>query len=203
MQRDHLRWVAFTVAACSLIVAGIGPAAETCRLDDEEYAVYSAVLFPETGGGRQTPVSNPSDLLRPPPELAGIWPGPYTIFSSTMTISAKASDGNDAALLEDFNRKNSQACPIEGDRLRATLPEADRSRIQLTASVDVKPQKVAIAPGFVRLSRVGFNTPKTEAVVEIHAIYSPEAGIGYRAFFQRTSPEVPWRLIDARKTRQF
>lgn len=203
MQREHLRWVVFTVAACSLFAAAICSAAETCRLDDEEYAVYVAVLFPETGGGQQTPVSNPSDLLRPPPNLAGIWPGPYTIFSSTMTISAKASDGNDDAWLEDFNRKNSQACPIEVDRLRATLPEADRRRIQLTASVDVKPQKVAFAQGFVRLSRVGFNTPKTEAVVEIHSIYGPEAGIGYRAFFQRPRPEVPWHLYDVRKTRQF
>jgi hypothetical protein len=120
-----------------------------------------------------------------------------------MTLLVKVTDGKDAALLEDFNRKNTQACPLDGDRLAAALPEAHRGQLTLTASADSKRPQGMVAKGFVRLSRVGFNRPKTEAVVEIHAIYDPEAGIGYRAFFQRESPEVPWRLQDVLKTRQF
>ncbi len=203
MQRDHARRTFFAIVAGTFFLTAICFAGEDCRLDDEEYAVYFTLLFPETSGGKQVSAPRSPEKLGPPLDLAGVTPGPYTVFSSTMKVRVKATDGKDAALLQDFNRKNTQACPLDGDRLAAALPEAHRGQVALTASADVRPPQRGVSKGLVRLSRVGFNQQKTEAVVEIHAIYDPEAGIGYRAFFQRESPEVSWRLQDVLKTRQF
>lgn len=203
MQRDHARRTFLSMVAGTFFLTAICFAAEECRLDDEEYAVYSTLLFPKASGGNRVSASDSADRLSPPRNLAGVTPGPYAVFSSTMTLLVKVADGKDADLLEDFNRKNAQACPLDGNRLAAALTEADRGQVHLTASADSKRPQGGVAKGFVRLSRVGFNRPKTVAVVEIHAIYDPEAGIGYRAFLQKSSPEAPWRLQDILKTRQF
>ena len=186
----------------SLFFTGICSGAAPCRLDAEEYAVYSAVLFAKSGHGQQKPAAAPSDILSPPSELAGVWPGPYTVSSTTLTVSAEVLEGKDAALLKNFNRKNTQACQIEMSPLAAALPEANRSHVRIAFN-DENTRQGGVAGGIVRLSRVGFNPTKTTAVVEIHAIYDPEAGVGYRAFLQRATPDGKWRLQDVVKTRQF
>ncbi|HSO59685.1 MAG TPA: hypothetical protein VLR50_01505 [Desulfobacterales bacterium] len=202
MQHDPPGGMSIAVFALALLFTDICFAATPCGIDDEEYAVYSAVLFPETDGGQQVSVPNSSDLLRTPSSLAGIWPGPYAVSSSTMTISAKVSEGKDTALLKNFNRKNTQACQIEGSRLTAALPKHNRNHVHVSYNAETKKQE-NFAGGLIQLSRVGFNQGKTEAVVEVHAIYDSEAGIGYRVFLQKTASDGKWRVQDVVKTRQF
>jgi hypothetical protein len=190
--------LAEALSFCLFICIGAAP----CRLDNKEYAVYSAVLFPETGSGKQEPAATPSDILSPPPNLAGVWPGPYTIFPSTMTVSAKVLEGKGAALLKDFNRKNIQACQIEASRMATALPEANRIQVHVSSNAEMKNQE-GLSGDLIRISRVGFNKEKTEAVVEAHALYDPEAGIGYRVFLKKAASSGKWLLQDVVKTRQF
>jgi hypothetical protein len=203
----------FLVLLCSVLLTPFARAECTIE-DDEEYAVFAAVLFPnepDVPDRIKDPLRREAYLALASPRLEGFQGSSYRIRNETITDEG---DKRSREFIEiDFRKKNGEACRIDAARLRPHLPSD-----ALVSLVDAREARGATAPqlgngreeglptkslfdGMTYLSRPGFNEKRTEATVEAHHQAAPEMGVGYRVYLAKSTKTGKWFITSVRKTR--
>jgi hypothetical protein len=207
--------VALLVAMSVVAAAAENPA--PLVPDDEEYAVFAAVLFPPKP---EVPANVPNEALfmaqyRDRVRLDGVLANDYTIAEETAPGSPLKPDSrpesSDAALIIDYNTKNTSTYRIDGDTLARLLPgrrirmlqEDVRQRIFRAGGWEAyRATVLGAGSGIVWLSRVGFNTDRTRAAVHIRHQADYEMGVAYRVFLEKSPKTGTWLLSSTVMTRR-
>jgi hypothetical protein len=184
----------------------------TCLITDrEEYAVLSAVLFPAEP---DVPDNITSDLAKKAYlslatiHLDGFHGSTYNLSDETMTTKT-AGKSNDS-MESSFNKNNIMPCRIGEIELKALVPEGKHvhfmnsqiNAAQLgTAKEGEGAKRTSIFTGIARLSRPGFNSDRTEAMVDAVFQADPEMGVGYRVFLKISPKTGKWFITGAARTR--
>lgn len=181
--------VAWTLALC-LLLCGEAPAAPL--LPSDEYAVFRALLDHGLGPEAQQVVVAESTTGDP----AGILP-------SAQADDARAKDlGTSLELLRDWSLMNQRTFTLgEGfstrvphvllaDPVRETLFRGDQPEQGWQLFFRKYPQSA----GLVRLSRVGFNAARSEALVYLEFQCGAECGSGRLVQLAR-DPAGNWRIV--------
>lgn len=137
-------------------------------IEDEEYEVYVSVF----SSGK----------------LDGI-PDDYVVLEKE-TLKEQANKEAwkdiDASMIDDFNRRNKMKYQLE-DR----FPGHKSSSGHADLNIEVRQQKeTRLGPfdtGRTYVSRVGFNKGRTEALVYVQHVATPESGIGHYVFLHKDS----------------
>jgi hypothetical protein len=195
-------------------LSGAAPAQQQCVVENEEYAVLAAILFPnpaEIPPNMKTDIEKQAYLAAQDVRLDGFHGSSYTIEDQSMP--AKISKSTDPQMVQDFNRRNESHCKWTAEKLLSHLPSG-----KTTAFVKPKdageisslaPGRGEEAPGqlrsteITRLSRPGFNKARTQAVAEVDLIADPEMGVGYRVYLQKSPKTGKWILTSAERTRMY
>ncbi|MDD5285974.1 MAG: hypothetical protein PHD54_08950 [Desulfuromonadaceae bacterium] len=172
--------------------------------DDEEYAVFAALLFPGTPKSAANiidPARKDSTFLNSP-SLDGI-PSDFFNLSRRTSVRLLTNKKLDRTIVDDFNRKNSTEYQIDPDKFAAVTPKG--SGVTLITpkrfSMDDKPRRTG--PGTTYISRPGFNRTRTEAVIEVSHVADPEMGIGYQVMLNKSPQDGTWRIVDAIVNRMY
>ncbi len=195
-------------------LAGAAPAQQQCVVENEEYAVLAAILFPnpaEIPPNMTTDIEKQAYLASQDVCLDGFQGSSYTI--EDQSLPAKISKGTNPQMVQDFNRRNQSHCKWTAEKLLSRLPSGKTTAF-------VKPEDagkmVSLALGrseeatsrlmsteITRLSRPGFNKARTQAVAEVDLIADPEMGVGYRVYLQKSPKTGKWILTSAERTRMY
>ena len=195
-------------------LAGTAPAQQQCVVENEEYAVLAAILFPypaEIPPNVKTDIEKQAYLAAQDVRLDGFHGSSYTIEDRSMP--AKISKGTDPQMVQDFNRRNESHCKWTGEKLLSHLPSGKTAAFVKPKDAG-KISSLALgrgeeAPGrlmsteITRLSRPGFNKARTQAVAEVDLIADPEMGVGYRVYLQKSPETGKWILTSAERTRMY
>ena len=200
---------------CTLLYAETDPA--TCvGIDGEEYSALAAVLFPNTPDipeGMTNELEQKAYIASKRIRLDGFHGNSYVIQETS--IVWKISSQLDPEILADLNRKNSQSCNFEEDRLRAYIPagkivkfvSSDKIRQRRSGASPKSDGREILGEGHLleseitRLARPGFDLSRTTAVVEIDLRADSEMGVGYRTYLKKSPKTGQWLLIKAEQTR--
>jgi hypothetical protein len=184
--------------------------------DDEEYAVFGAVLFPNKP---EIPANVQDEALymlkyRDRVRLDGIQGGPYMVAEGTARERRleprDAPEGRDAAMLADYNAKNATAHRLDGAKLSRLGPTR---HVTMIAEDEIARlfgpgrgweefrQRFPFEGGIVRFSRVGFNEDKTRAVVHVGCQADYEMGVAYLVFLEKSAKTGNWLLLGTMLTR--
>jgi hypothetical protein len=184
--------------------------------DDEEYAVFAAVLFPSKP---EIPADVTNEALflaqyRDRVRLDGVLANHYTIAEATAAGSPvkppAQSASRNATLMSDYTVKNAAAYRIDGEKLQRLLPgrririlqEDVRRRVFQTGGWEAYRATVrGVSDGIVWLSRVGFDADRTRAVVHIRHQADAEMGAGYLVFLEKSTKTDAWLLTGTVVTR--
>ncbi len=184
--------------------------------DDEEYAVFGAVLFPN----KPEIPANVQDEARYMLEyrdrvrLDGIRGGPYTIAEGTARERRleprNAPERRDTAMLADYNAKNATSHRLDGAKLSRLGPTRQVTMITEDELArlfgpgrgweEVR-RRFPFQGGIVRFSRVGFNEDKTRAVVHVSCQADYEMGVAYLVFLEKSTKSGNWLLLGTVLTR--
>jgi hypothetical protein len=204
----------FLLSLALLVPAGLAIGAEPVPLpidDPEEYQVIAAVLFPAEP---EIPEAIRNDPLRrnlylaERPRLDGLGLGMSPTTVREMTISgltmAPPTDGGNAALVEDYNRKNAMPARLVAEKLLAHLQTGQDVRLISDQEVRVLFQQRSAGKerplrgdGFTSLSRVGFDPSRTRAVVTVRHQADYEMGVGYRIYLEKSTVTGRWLITGA------
>lgn len=182
--------------------------------DEEEYAVLAAVLFPhepEVPDGMENDLQRKTYLSMNTVRLSGFHGSQYTL--EDKTITARMAEKTDASMAEDYNKKNGETCSIDGGRLLTRVPAG--KNITLVSTKEMKKtfssggrgweefrQRRPLAGGITRLSRPGFSSDRTQAVVEARHQADYEMGVGYRVYLDKSKKTGKWIITGADMTRR-
>lgn len=185
--------------------------------DDEEYAVFGAVLFPNKP---EIPAHVQDEALymlkyRDRVRLEGIHGGLYTIAEGTAREERRleprdAPEGRDAAMLADYNTKNAAPHRLDGAKLSRLGPtrhvtmiaEDELARLFGTGrGWEEFRQRFPFQGGIVRFSRVGFSEDKSRAVVHVSCQADYKMGVAYRVFLEKSTKTGNWLLLGTVLTR--
>jgi hypothetical protein len=204
--------------ALAALFAAAAVAAATLPLipDDDEYAVFGAVLFPNKP---EVPANVRDEALymleyRDRVRLEGIRGGPYTIAEGTTRQRRleprDAPEGRDAAMLADYNAKNATPHRLDGAKLSQLGPTRQVTMITEEELArlfgpgrgweEVR-RRFPFQGGIVRFSRVGFNQDKTRAVVHVSCQADYEMGAAYLVFLEKSTKSGNWLLLGTVLTR--
>jgi hypothetical protein len=213
--------IKFLAAFLLLFFCGFASASvaqNPCIIDDEEeYAVLAAILFPDQA---DAPDRFESDLERKAylalatVSLDGFHGSSYTLQNETIRVNT--SRGTDRLMIDDYNKKNSLSCKIEGVKLLARVPKG--KDVTLISAEEIKKlffpgpgesggwegfrKRRPMTGGITYLSRPGFNGSRTEAMVEARHQADYEMGVGYRVYLQKSPKNGKWIIIGADLTRR-
>jgi hypothetical protein len=193
-----------------LFIGAAADAQTTCIVnDEEEYAVFAAVLFPnppEAPKGMKSYVERNAWLASKRVRLDGFHGSHYLLQDET--TPSKSARNKDRDLIPDFNTKNGQSCKLVASRLQAYL-SPDNS-VTFKSAEEIRKQnsissgnKNMLGGEIARLTRPGFNNDKTVAMVEVDLQAGPEMGVGYRVYLQKSSKTGKWIITDADRTRMY
>ena len=206
------------VALFAAAAAAAAPAEATLPLisDDEEYAVFGAVLFPN----KPEIPANVQDETRYMLEyrdrvrLDGIQGSPYTIAEGATRQRRleprDAPEGRDAAMLADYNAKNATPHRLDVAKLSRLGPTRQVTMIAEDELArlfgpgrgwEELRRRFPFQGGIVRFSRVGFNEDKTRAVVHVSCQADYEMGVAYLVFLERSTKSGNWLLLGTVLTR--
>ena len=193
----------------------VSPAQAACTIDDEEYAVLAAVLFPnepDIPDGMETDLERNAYVDSVWVNLSGFHGSSYRIQDET--VPQKSAKVPDQFMDKDFYEKNGQACKIDEARLLAHVPEGGHVSFVTAGEIGKAftewlrggegremSRKRATFGGVTYLSRPGFNESRTEAMVEAHHQAGPEMGVGYRVYLQKSPKTGKWFITGASRTR--
>ncbi|MFB3819447.1 MAG: hypothetical protein ACE147_17445 [Candidatus Methylomirabilales bacterium] len=204
--------IAFT---CALLFASAALGADSpvpAIADDEEYAVFAAVLFPQLpdvpdgGESRELFLARHRDRVR----LDGFLAPAYTIAEGTDAGSPLTArndpEGPDPALIADYNGKNRAPHRIDGEKLARMVPAG---RVKLAPHSE----RARLFPGgrgaglpdasLVWLSRVGFNADRTRAAVHVACRTGQEMGVAYLVLLHKSAKTGQWVLSSTTMTRVY
>ena len=190
------------------------PAQAGCLIqEDEEYAVMAAVLFPNEP---DIPESITDELSRKvyrdraTVRLSGFHGSSYTLEDET--TPSKMTGEADPFTVNDYNKKNEQACRIDGPRFLARIPPEKRTRVTVISAEEVRKlfsagsgkgggwrefrKKHPFAGGLVHFSRPGFNEARHRAVIEANCQADYEMGIGYRIHLEKSPKTGKWVMVN-------
>lgn len=203
---------------CSCVFAPAASAQTPCTIDDEEYAVLAAVLFPnesDVPDGITDDLERKAYLRSTAVRLSGFHGSYYTIEDETITSEDKRSaEGLDRFMVEDYNRNNAERCKIEDAKLLARVPES--RRVTLVSAEEMRKsfsragkegvwerfrQRYPLAEGIAYLSRPGFDRSRTEAVVEVRHQAGYTMGVAYRVHLKKSLKTGKWIIKGAVRTR--
>ena len=193
----------------------VSPVQTACTIDDEEYAVLAAVLFPndpDIPDGMKSDPERDAYLASVTVNLSGFHGSSYRLQDET--VSQKAAKEPEQFMDKDFYGKNGQACKIDGGRLLAHVPQGGRVGFVTAEEIhkafiewlhggegrETFRRRPAFG-GVTYLSRPGFNESRTEARVEAHHQAGPEMGVGYRVYLQKSPKTGKWFITGAKRTR--
>lgn len=221
-RRELYRIVVMSFICLLIICSACFPAllcAGTPCASDAEYQVYAEVLFPQdsdspTASSVAGNASGAKGELLKSPDLEGIWPGPYLVFLTTTDARIKEAEAVDHDMGRDFAEKNQVVCVIDKQMFSAAVTPAKQNEIAFISDEQRKAEfaaggwdafrrKHAAASCLTSLSRVGFNSDKTKAMVDVRSVCDYEMGIGYRVLLKRSSGEHPWKIVEVRVNRTF
>jgi len=196
-----------------LFIPALLAQAECLIQEDEEYAVMAAVLFPNEP---DIPESITDELARKlyrdraTVRLSGFHGSSYTLEDET--TASKRTGEADPFTVNDYNRKNEQACRIDGARLLAHIPPEKRTRVTVISADEVRKlfssgsgkgggwrefrKKYPFAGGIVYFSRPGFNEARNRAVIEANCQADYEMGIGYRIHLEKSPKTGKWVMVN-------
>jgi hypothetical protein len=193
------------VLALAALFAAAGVAAGAAETpapfipDDEEYAVFAAVLFPHKPEMPDTVTDEARVLAEHRTRVdLGTLATHYNLAEETWRESLKPWDaGPDLTMIADFNAKNTSHYRIDGEKLMRLVP-SQRVRIHSDGQTQgwdaPRPTPLWRANGITFLSRVGFNPDRTQALVYIHHQGNPRQGVGYLVFLVRSGKTGNWLL---------
>ena len=118
----------------------------------------------------------------------------------------------DPFTVNDYNKKNEQACRIDGPRFLARIPPEKRTRVTVISAEEVRKlfsagsgkgggwrefrKKHPFAGGLVHFSRPGFNEARNRAVIEANCQADYEMGIGYRIHLEKSPKTGKWVMVN-------
>lgn len=185
--------------------------------DDEEYAVFAAVLFPnppEIPDGvesRELFLAGHRDRVR----LDGVLGPAYTIAGATEPGSPLTlrnhPEAPDAALVADYNGKNAASHRIDGEKLGRLVPagrvkllsDSERGRLSGAGLRGGRQGARLLDGSIVWLSRVGFNADRTRAAVHIACRAEQEMGAAYLVHLEKSAKTGKWLLSGTAMTRMY
>jgi hypothetical protein len=186
----------------SLALSSQNPSAPNPEPRDDEYTIYSEVIQTEFGKeGVERIVIGDHTLMGLPPVMMGM-----TQFGSSANMQ-KIRDTAAKETLQDYDQKNKSSIPLDSKfSLRVPLvlmSEAERDRI---FQVKGKGEKRSgnpkgfeefyrlypKSPGFVTLSRVGFDAVRTQALVYVGYLCGGLCGDG--KFFLLVKEGGVWKI---------
>jgi hypothetical protein len=205
------------VALFAAAAMAAAPVATTLPLipDDEEYAVFGAILFPNKP---EIPAHVQDEALymlkyRDRVRLDGVHGSPYMIAEGTARERREprdAPEGRDAAMLADYNTKNATPHRRESAKLSRLGPSR---HVTMIAEDEIARlfgpgrgweefrQRFPFQGGIVRFSRVGFNEDKSRAVVHVSCQADYEMGVAYLVFLEKSAKSGNWLLLGTVLTR--
>ncbi len=205
------------IMTCCLLLSGQAHASDEtlCVLDDEEYAVIAEALF-RTGQDVVAPEGKEKSGRKPfferQIDLAGIPSSFFLLYEMTLqgTLDGKAENVNMAA---DYNRRNAQSCKIDNEKLRpfvlkgkgvSLISREEQQKIfSARGGGDGPPGRRSVSSGITYISRPGFNTKRTEAVMQINHVADVEMGVGYRVYLEKSPESGAWTLADSVLNRRY
>jgi hypothetical protein len=211
------RLIAF---ACLFLFASAAPGADPSLPlipDEEEHAVFAAVLFPnppEIPDGvesRELLLAKYRDRVR----LDGFLAPTYAIAEATEAGSPLRSqdrpEGPDAALVADYNGKNAASHRIDGEKLTRLLPagrvrllaDSEREPLLGAGRSDARQGAGLLDSSVVWLSRVGFNAERTRAAVHVACRTGQEMGAAYLVLLEKSGKTGKWLLSGTTMTRMY
>lgn len=196
-----------------LFIPALLAQAECLIQEDEEYAVMAAVLFPnepDIPEGITDELARKVYRDRATVRLSGFHGSSYTLEDET--TASKRTGEADPFTVNDYNRKNEQACRIDGARLLAHIPPEKRTRVTVISADEVRKlfssgsgkgggwrefrKKYPFAGGIVYFSRPGFNEARNRAVIEANCQADYEMGIGYRIHLEKSPKTGKWVMVN-------
>jgi hypothetical protein len=212
------RFLAFALFLI-LSLASVAAAHTACTVnDEEEYAVLAAVLFPnepDVPDKMTTDLERKAYLASVTVRLDGFHGSSYTVQDET--TAARTTEASDRSIGKDFNKKNVQACRIDGAKLLAHV--AGRGRVGLVSADETRKALSArlrgaegqgdsreihrSGGGAVFFSRPGFNENRTESMVDASFLADPEMGVGYRVYLEKSPKTSKWIITGATRTRMY
>lgn len=196
-----------------LFIPALLAQAECLIQEDEEYAVMAAVLFPnepDIPEGITDELARKVYRDRATVRLSGFHGSSYTLEDET--TASKRTGEADPFTVNDYNRKNEQACRIDGARLLAHIPPEKRTRVTVISADEVRKlfssgsgkgggwrefrKKYPFAGGIVYFSRPGFNKARNRAVIEANCQADYEMGIGYRIHLEKSPKTGKWVMVN-------
>ena len=196
-----------------LFIPALLAQAECLIQEDAEYAVMAAVLFPnepDIPEGITDELARKVYRDRATVRLSGFHGSSYTLEDET--TASKRTGEADPFTVNDYNRKNEQACRIDGARLLAHIPPEKRTRVTVISAEEVRKlfsagsgkgggwrefrKKYPFAGGIVYFSRPGFNEARNRAVIEANCQADYEMGIGYRIHLEKSPKTGKWVMVN-------
>jgi hypothetical protein len=181
--------------------------------DSEEYAVFAAVLFPQTP---DVP-DNLTDKLQRDAYLSlntvhldGFHGSSYTLHQEAAPVKQPIPKKY------GVTRSGLETCNIESKRLLALIPEG--KRIAFIGAEEMRKtfsnregkndgwsdfrKHSPLAGGIAYLSRPAFDYTKNKAVIDAHFQADYEMGVGYRVYLEKSPKSGKWILTGADLTRR-
>jgi|GEM_PF-1126852 hypothetical protein len=196
-----------------LFIPALLAQAECLIQEDEEYAVMAAVLFPNEPDIPENITDELSRKVyrdRASVRLSGFHGSSYTLEDET--TASKMTGEADPFTVIDYNRKNEQACRIDGARFLARIPPEKKTRVSVISAEEVRKlfsagsgkgggwrefrKKYPFAGGIVYFSRPGFNEARDRAVIEANCQADYEMGIGYRIHLEKSPKTGKWVMVN-------
>lgn len=181
--------------------------------EGEEYAVMAAVLFPNEPDIPENITDELSRKVyrdRATVRLSGFHGSSYTVEDET--TPSKMTGEADPFAVNDYNRKNEQACRIDGARFLAHIPPEKKTRVSVISAEEMQKlfsagsgkgggwnefrKKYPFAGGMVYFSRPGFNEARNRAVIEANCQADYEMGIGYRIHLEKSPKTGKWVMVN-------
>ena len=185
--------------------------------DEEEYAVFAAVLFPnrpEVPDGIKGDAERLAYLAAATVRLDGFHGDSYTLQDTTRMQPGPAK-GSEQEMTADYNRKGARACRIDRGRLLSQVPQGKgiafvgAEEVMQTFSAGAESggweafrSRRPLGGGITTLSRPGFDARRSRAVLEVGHQADYEMGIGYRVYLEKSPKTGKWVIVGADMTRQ-
>jgi hypothetical protein len=202
-----------TVCCLLLFVQTLATGSDQRVLDAEEYAVIAAVLF-RTGQDMDARKNDKREngLFSGHADLTGIPSSFIRLYQ--MTVQGKLdTKAEEISIAVDYNRRNALSCTMETSKLLPLVPkgtslslvsrEEQRTSLYANESRDASRSRRSISSGVTYVSRPGFNTQRTVAIIQINHVADAEMGVGYRAYLKKSSGTGTWLLMDVVLNRRY
>jgi hypothetical protein len=194
-----------------------GEAQTACLIEDEEeYAVFAAVLFPyppEVPDGMTDELQQKAHIASKTIRLSGFHGNHYTMEDESS--NGRIERDSDQAMIADYNKKNSRPCRIDGAQLLRRVPAG--KHVTIVSAEEVRKifsegfgkgtgwktfrQEYPFASGLAYLSRPGFDETRSKAVIGASHNADYRMGVGYRVFLEKSAKTGKWIIVGAYMTR--